>query len=303
MLTLFTAAKPFRGHTAITQRSALRSWMTLHRDVQIILFGDAEVSQEVSWELCIHYEPHPELTACGSVRLDYMFAKAQQIARYTALCYAVCDTILLPDFCDAFNRVEALYPEFVMTGRGRDVRLTGPLAFDDPEWQTRLQLLAQTEVHHRSPDRVPYLVFSKGQYLNEVPAIPAEAPLSMNWLLWKAIAEEVTVVDSSEMVLAIQQRSEVSGSFRETDDGWQSRSEPLVLDGGRKHSCSIANAPYRLTSADVVRNRGHRLRQWQERMQHGSAQAMQAWWELIWQLRKTSGLPGTQGVRGNTASW
>ena len=40
MLTLFTAAKPFRGHTAITQRSALRSWMTLHRDVQIILFGD-----------------------------------------------------------------------------------------------------------------------------------------------------------------------------------------------------------------------------------------------------------------------
>ena len=39
-------------------------------------------------ELGIHYEPHPELTACGSVRLDYMFAKAQQIARYTALCYA-----------------------------------------------------------------------------------------------------------------------------------------------------------------------------------------------------------------------
>jgi hypothetical protein len=30
MLTLFTTAKPFLGHTSIIQRNALKSWTLLH---------------------------------------------------------------------------------------------------------------------------------------------------------------------------------------------------------------------------------------------------------------------------------
>jgi FkbM family methyltransferase len=47
MLTLFTTAKPFRGHSGIIHRNALKSWTLLHPDIEIILFGDDEGAAEV----------------------------------------------------------------------------------------------------------------------------------------------------------------------------------------------------------------------------------------------------------------
>ena len=38
MLTLFTTAKAFTGHSEIIQRNALKSWTLLHPDVEIILW-------------------------------------------------------------------------------------------------------------------------------------------------------------------------------------------------------------------------------------------------------------------------
>src|SRR5258708_22215262 len=37
--TLFRS-KPFRDHSGIIQRNALRSWTQLHPDIEVILFGD-----------------------------------------------------------------------------------------------------------------------------------------------------------------------------------------------------------------------------------------------------------------------
>jgi hypothetical protein len=34
MLTFFTTAKPFRGHSGVIQRNALKSWTLLHPDVE-----------------------------------------------------------------------------------------------------------------------------------------------------------------------------------------------------------------------------------------------------------------------------
>ena len=34
MLTLFTTAKPFKGHSAIIQRNALKSWTLLDPDIE-----------------------------------------------------------------------------------------------------------------------------------------------------------------------------------------------------------------------------------------------------------------------------
>ena len=47
MLTVFTTAKPFREHSGIIQRNALKSWTMLHPRVEVILFGDKEGAEEV----------------------------------------------------------------------------------------------------------------------------------------------------------------------------------------------------------------------------------------------------------------
>jgi hypothetical protein len=60
MLTFFTTAKPFVGHSGIIQRNALRSWKLLDPDVEVILFGDEEGAAEVSGELGLRHETKVE---------------------------------------------------------------------------------------------------------------------------------------------------------------------------------------------------------------------------------------------------
>src|SRR5260370_16855312 len=114
MLTIFTTAKPFRGHIRIIQRNALQSWKALHPGIEIILFGADEGATEVAQEFGLRREPHVERNEWGTKRLDYLFARAQAIARHEILCYINCDIILIQDFCPATNTLPAIHPQFPM---------------------------------------------------------------------------------------------------------------------------------------------------------------------------------------------
>jgi hypothetical protein len=300
MITIFTTAQPFRGRNAIAQRNALRSWQVLHSDVQIMLFGDADGSQEVAWELGIHYEEHPHATAGDSVRLDHMFAKAQSAARYTALCYVACDTILLADFCQAFNRVEALYPEFVMVGRSRNISGFDLQSFEDLGWECRYRELAQRQTRQRFGENIAFVAFSKGLYLNDVPALPAGTPFAFDWLMRKAITEEVTVVDVSEMVFALRQSCD-GGEAGTVDSARDATAKVSTARSRQSRLCGFAKIPYRLTSTDVVRNHWQRMWYWRERVQRWLDEALQAWRETARQLKKPSGLGATDVFRSESS--
>jgi hypothetical protein len=295
VLTLFSVAKPFRGRIAAIQRNALRSWMLLHPAVQIILFGDAEGSQEVAWELGIRYEEHPQLTASGSVRLDYMFTTAQRRARYKTLCYVPCDTVLLADFCDALNRVEALYREFLMVGRSCHLNLSAPLPFGDVDWHSWLRRRTQMAARQIFSEGTAYLAFSKGTCLADVPPIPIDSPCCTKWLLWKALSDQVPVVDASEMVLAVRQHGDVEGWPTAGSETEESAAESVARCGSERHLRSVANAPYLLTPSDVVRNRWGRWRYCLAKGARWGSQAVRAWPEVLWQLMEITG--SAHGVR------
>ena len=79
MLTIFTTAKPFRDRIATIQRNALQSWTLLHPDVEVIVFGDDPGSAEACRDLGLRHEPQIDRTEFGSIRVDAMFARAQQL--------------------------------------------------------------------------------------------------------------------------------------------------------------------------------------------------------------------------------
>jgi hypothetical protein len=68
MLTFFTTAKPFRGHSETIQRNALKSWTLLGADVEGILFGDDEGAADTARDLGIRHEPHVERSEYGAKR-------------------------------------------------------------------------------------------------------------------------------------------------------------------------------------------------------------------------------------------
>lgn len=70
MLTLFTTAKPFEGHSGVIQRNALKSWKLLHPDIEIILFGDDASGTEIANKLGFRHEPFVERNEFGAKRLS-----------------------------------------------------------------------------------------------------------------------------------------------------------------------------------------------------------------------------------------
>src|SRR6202162_6632110 len=116
MLTLFTTAKPFEGHSGVIQRNALQSWKRLHQDVEVILFGDDAGSAEIANELGLRHEAFVERNKFGTKRLYYIFSRAQELPRHEFLCYHNCDIILLQEFCQALKRTADAHPRFLMVG-------------------------------------------------------------------------------------------------------------------------------------------------------------------------------------------
>src|SRR5208282_3760786 len=132
MISLFTTAKPFTGHSAVIQRNALESWKRLHADVEVILFGDDAGAAEVCRELGLRYEPAIERRKNGTKGLRSIFGRAQEIARHDILCYVNCDIILTSDFLRAITALSARSAPFLMIGRRWDVDVTLPLDFSQP---------------------------------------------------------------------------------------------------------------------------------------------------------------------------
>jgi hypothetical protein len=95
----------------------------LHADVEVILFGDDAGAAEIARELGLRHEPHVERNWFGSKRIDFMFARAQEIARHELMCFCNCDIILLPEFCAALGRVRARHERFLMVGRRWDTEI------------------------------------------------------------------------------------------------------------------------------------------------------------------------------------
>jgi hypothetical protein len=264
MITIFTTAKPFRGHTGIIQRNALQSWKALHRDIEIILFGADEGAAEAAQEFGLRHEPHVERNAWDSKRLDYLFARAQAIARHEILCYINCDIILMQDFWRAIERVRAVHREFLMVGRRWDTDITAPLSFEPHDWQSRerhlcsiprvqrdespdwraeLRSLVQRSGRKCTAEWIDYFVFSRGLYGSDMPPFVLRVFWD-NWLVWKALDSGKPVIDASRAVLAVHQNHDYSYHPQGKAGVWSGEEAGLngQLAGGWRHLRTIADA-------------------------------------------------------------
>src|SRR6266478_4662444 len=187
MVTFFTTAKPFRGHSGIIQRNALVSWKRLHPDAEVILFGNDEGAEEVSGELGLRHEPSVDQAVEKTRRADIMFRRAQEITRHEVLCYCNCDIVLMQDFCEALGRVKAARSQFLMVGRRWDAEVKEPLDFRRNEWGTQLRGAVLREGKQQTPDYIDYFVFSRGVLGADFPPLVVGRVFWDNWTVWQVL--------------------------------------------------------------------------------------------------------------------
>jgi hypothetical protein len=225
--------------------------------VEVILLGEDPGAAEISRELGLRHEPFVERNEFGTKRLDFMFARAQEIARHDLLCYLNCDIILLPEFCRALQRVQAVHDRFLMVGRRWDVDIAEPIDFRDPAAAPRLREFALQKGVRRGPDGVDYFAFPRGLY-RDIPALVVGRIWWDHYLVWKARELHADVVDVSSQVTAIHQNHDYGYHPAGAQGVWtdpQARRN-YQLAGGRWHLYTIADSTHILESSGERRNWG-----------------------------------------------
>jgi hypothetical protein len=248
MLTFFTTAKPFHGHDGIIQRNALTSWKLLHPGIEIILFGDEDGAAEVCAELGIRHERYVERFEGKYPYVNFMFARAQAIARHGFLCYSNCDIVLVSDFWRAFEKAIAWRKRFLVVAQRWDTDITRPLDFGDQNWTGKLRQFVVTEGTQQIPDYVDFFLFSRGLY-EGIPALVVGYSYWDHWMVWKALSANAPILDASPYVVPVHQNhgylttpGRIKGS--QTD---LIAKRNLELAGDGKQLSSILDAQYVLS--------------------------------------------------------
>jgi hypothetical protein len=304
VLTFFTTAKPFQGHSWRIQRNALASWTLVHPNAEVILFGDEQGAAETARELGLRHEPYVECNEYGTKRLDYMFSTARAIARHEILCYVNCDIILMEDFRHALERVKAGHSRFLMVGRRWDTEMPDLCDFSQANWRSRLQALALMRGVQRTPEWIDYFAFSRELFGSSIPPFVVGRVHWDQWLVWKARECKHPVVDVSPVVIAVHQNHDYGYHPQGRQGVWYGLEAGLnhQLAGAGRHLRTIADATEVLHADGFRSNHG---RYWSAVKRTAVRGERYVWFDVLrpivfFALDITRPLRRALGMRGGT---
>jgi hypothetical protein len=236
VITFFTLPKPFEDHIGTIQRNALRSWLRIAPDVQVIAIGETDPA------LGVEHVEDVARNEYGTPLLDDAFRIAEARARHDVLCYANADILLPAALADAVT-VASRRPPFLIVGECRNLRV-------DAEIDT-----IPTGGRRRGADAIDYFVYSRGLYAG-LPPFAVGRTVFDNWLIWHARTSGATVVDATNSVRAVHLDHAYPhvGSLAEVRRGVEARRNRELTGGGRERLYSRFDATHRLVRGRLVPN-------------------------------------------------
>jgi len=253
MLTLFAIPKPFAGHIEVIQRNAIQSWLALHPDIEVILFGDEQGTAEVSRQYGATYVPGVMRNEYGTPLVSDLFAQAERMARYSLLCYVNADIILMSSFIRGLEVVAAEKRRFLMVSHRWDADITEPLRFEG-EWEKDLEKRVRCNGTLHGPSGIDFFAFPRGLW-GELPPFSVGRPAYDNWLLFRARQLGAALVDATPTVMIIHQNHHYGHNPRGKKGIWEGpeAQQNRQLAGGQGHLFLLLHASHYLTESGVKR--------------------------------------------------
>jgi hypothetical protein len=251
LLTLFTAPKPFTDpHIAIIQRNALRSWVALGGEVEVLAVGDEAGMAETAADAGVRHLPDVRRNAWGTPLISSIFELAEDNSRSPFLCYANADIILLPDVLAAARSVSQLAGLFLLIGQRWDLDLREALDFSAGwERQLREEIRARAKLH--PPAGSDYFLFRRGSF-KDIPNFAVGRAGWDNWMISHAVKEGWPVIDATKAVTAVHQ----SHDYNHLPGGsphYNAEESELnrVLAGGKVNMYLVTDANRRLVNGEI----------------------------------------------------
>lgn len=252
-ITIFTMPKPFRGHTGIIQRNAIRSWIFLQQRPEILLLGNEEGTAEVADEFGVTHVPHVERNQFGTPLLNSIFEIARSFTNNEVMMYVNADIILIGDLICAVRKIRELFAKFLIIGQRWDINMTEPISFPKTDWQTVLrETVKQTGTLH-SPTGIDYFVFADNTWDN-IPPFALGRTSWDGWLLFKALSSNIPVIDATESILAIHQNhnyDHIKGGYTEAWSGIEAKYNQALM-GGYIGVRSVIDAKWCLINSELL---------------------------------------------------
>ncbi len=252
MLTIFSIPKPFRGHIGTIQRNAIQSWLQLSPPCEVVLCGDDPGVAEAASEFGIKHLSHIARNEYGTPLLNSAFELVQQMARERLIAYVNADIIFLSDLTAAVKRVTA--KRFLMVGQRWDLDVCSPIDFKSEDWEPLLRRQVYSRGTLHPPAGSDYFIFPTGA-IGEIPAFVVGRPGWDNWLIHRARALGLPVIDATGANTVIHQnhdyshlREDAKIPTLESDDARYN----LKLLGDQEHVFTLYNATHLLTRRLLV---------------------------------------------------
>ena len=253
MITLFSAPKAFKDpHISLIQRNAIRSWLALGEQVEVLLMGDEPGIKEVASSLGVQWVPITDRSESGAPRVSALFSSAHQVARSDILCYLNADILLLDDFVQAVGQVAERLRSFMIVGQRWDLKIEEDL-FTNRAWQERLRSLLKDCGELHPPKGSDYFIFPSNQF-EHVPSFALGRAGWDNWMIYEARHLRIPVVDATEAITVIHQQHD----YAHLPGGQPHYRHPesaknVVLAGGMETMFSLQDADWKLEPAGLKR--------------------------------------------------
>ncbi len=209
LLTIFTAPKPFTDpHIDLIQRNALKSWMALGEEVEVLMVGDEIGMAEVAAELHIAHRPDVRTNAHGTPLISSIFEIGRQLNDSLYLTYVNADILLMPDLLHALKRVIQQMDRFLLIGQRWDLQVEKPLQFNDTGINEFKAWVSQDgKLHPRTGS--DYFVFPRACF-TQVPDFAVGRARWDNWMIYHARETALPVVDVTQAVIIVHQNHDYS---------------------------------------------------------------------------------------------
>jgi hypothetical protein len=208
-LTLFTAPKPFTNpHIALIQRNAIRSWLHLGSEVEVLLLGDEEGMAEEAQKLGVRQIKGIQRNASGTPLISSLFDTARRHNDFPLLAYVNADILLFPEFLSSAQKTLAQTSHFLLVGQRWDLEVTRELDYS-AGWQARLKQECAEKGKLHTPTGSDYFVYPRACF-QIIPDFAIGRAGWDNWMIYQSRLQGWKTIDASNEIFIIHQSHDYS---------------------------------------------------------------------------------------------
>ncbi|MBI4598374.1 MAG: hypothetical protein HY737_08255 [Candidatus Omnitrophica bacterium] len=214
----------------------------------MILLGDDLGTAHIASRFGIRHIPNVQRNEYGTPLVNSLFAQAEAAAAYSVMGYANADIMLRTNILDAVERTREVKWPALLIGRRWDIDVAELWDFDTPDSDECLR--RHLEKYGKPHDRhaMDYFIFPRGLW-REIPPMAIGRTLWDNWLVWKAHASKIPIIDVSAVVSAIHQNHDYSHANGARRGAWHGpeAERNFALLGGFDRIFDLRDATWQLT--------------------------------------------------------